>query len=83
MPRDQPSILMELRDITRVYGMGEAEVRALDGVDLQIRSGDFVAIMGPSGSGKSTALNVLGCLDRPTTGSYFFHDTDVAHLNRD
>jgi len=83
MSTDTSPVLMELHEITRVYGMGEAEVRALDGVNLQIETGDFVAIMGPSGSGKSTALNVLGCLDRPTSGNYRFHGTEVANLNRD
>ncbi|MCR9238126.1 MAG: ABC transporter ATP-binding protein [Alphaproteobacteria bacterium] len=83
MSNDAQPPLIELRDIIRIYGMGEAEVRALDGVDLQIEAGDFVAIMGPSGSGKSTALNVLGCLDRPTSGNYRFHGTEVANLNRD
>lgn len=75
--------LIELCDISRVYGMGEAEVHALDGVNLRIETGEFVAIMGPSGSGKSTALNVLGCLDRPTLGNYKFHGTEVANLDRD
>jgi putative ABC transport system ATP-binding protein len=75
--------LIELRDITRVYGMGEAEVRALDGVSLTINTGEFVAIMGPSGSGKSTAMNVLGCLDSPTTGHYLFNGIEVAGLNHD
>ena len=83
MSNDAQPPLIELRDIIRIYGMGEAEVRALDGVDLRIEAGDFVAIMGPSGSGKSTALNVLGCLDRPTSGNYRFHGTEVANLNRD
>lgn len=83
MSNDAQPPLIELRDIMRIYGTGEAEVRALDGVDLQIEAGDFVAIMGPSGSGKSTALNVLGCLDRPTSGNYRFHGTEVANLNRD
>ncbi|MGJ8533481.1 MAG: ABC transporter ATP-binding protein [Alphaproteobacteria bacterium] len=83
MSNDAQPPLIELRDIIRIFGIGEAEVRALDGVDLQIEAGDFVAIMGPSGSGKSTALNVLGCLDRPTSGNYRFHGTEVANLNRD
>ncbi|PJI85951.1 putative ABC transport system ATP-binding protein [Yoonia maricola] len=83
MPNNARPPLIELCDITRVYGMGEAEVHALDGVTLRIETGEFVAIMGPSGSGKSTALNVLGFLDRPTSGAYNFHGTDVANLNRD
>ncbi|SIS75713.1 putative ABC transport system ATP-binding protein [Roseivivax lentus] len=75
--------LIELEGITRIYGQGAAEVRALDGIDLTIREGEFVAIMGPSGSGKSTALNVIGCLDRPSGGHYRFCGTEVATLTRD
>ncbi|MFP1643295.1 ABC transporter ATP-binding protein [Pontitalea aquivivens] len=75
--------LIELRGITRVYGTGEAEVRAVDGVDLTIRQGEFVAIMGPSGSGKSTAMNIIGCLDRPSAGQYLFNGVEVAGLSRD
>ena len=75
--------LIQLQGIARVYGEGEAEVRALDGVDLAIRKGEFVAIMGPSGSGKSTAMNIIGCLDRPTAGRYLFEGTDVSGLDRD
>ena len=75
--------LIELRGISRIYGEGEAEVRALDGVNLTIRQGEFVAIMGPSGSGKSTAMNLIGCLDRPTAGQYLFNGTDVSGLDQD
>ncbi|MBW4708857.1 ABC transporter ATP-binding protein [Roseobacter sp. YSTF-M11] len=75
--------LIHLRGISRVYGHGEAEVRALDGIDLDIDEGDFVAIMGPSGSGKSTAMNVIGCLDAPTAGQYRFNGVEVAGLSRD
>ncbi|MES2967796.1 MAG: ABC transporter ATP-binding protein [Pseudomonadota bacterium] len=75
--------LIELRGIARVYGTGEAEVRALDGVDLIIQRGEFVAIMGPSGSGKSTAMNIIGCLDRPTGGNYLFNGVEVATLDQD
>lgn len=82
-PADQTGALIRLRNISRVYGMGEAEVTALDGINLDIRKGEFVAIMGPSGSGKSTAMNVIGCLDAPTGGDYFFNDVEVAHLTQD
>ena len=75
--------IIEFRGIRRIYGTGEAEVRALDGVDLAIRRGEFVAIMGPSGSGKSTAMNIIGFLDRPTAGAYLFEGHDVSGLNRD
>ena len=77
------SPLIELSGITKIYGSGEAEVRALRGVDLSIRSGEFVAIMGASGSGKSTVMNVLGCLDTPTGGTYRFEGVDVGGLDRD
>ncbi|MEZ5867933.1 putative ABC transport system ATP-binding protein [Defluviimonas denitrificans] len=75
--------LIELKGITRHYGSGEALVRALDGVDLAIGKGEFVAIMGPSGSGKSTAMNIIGCLDRPTGGSYRFNGVEVGTLDQD
>ncbi|MEY4512354.1 MAG: hypothetical protein RLZZ450_4476, partial [Pseudomonadota bacterium] len=75
--------LMELRSVYKIYGEGESEVRALDGVDMRIDRGDFVAVMGPSGSGKSTCMNVLGCLDRPTAGSYAFRGVDVGSLTID
>ncbi|MEL6292196.1 MAG: ABC transporter ATP-binding protein [Pseudomonadota bacterium] len=80
MPED---LLISLRQITRVYGSGAAEVRALDGVDIDITPGEFVAIMGPSGSGKSTAMNVIGCLDRPTSGQYRFNGVEVGGLSND
>ena len=72
--------LIDLRGISRVYGAGETEVRALDGIDLAIDEGEFVAIMGPSGSGKSTAMNVIGCLDSPTSGTYLFDGVEVGDL---
>ncbi len=75
--------LMELQAVQKVYGQGAAEVRALDGVDLLVRSGEFVAVMGASGSGKSTCLNVFGCLDVPTGGKYLFRGVDVGSLDRD
>jgi putative ABC transport system ATP-binding protein len=77
----QPLIAFE--GVTKVFGEGQAAVRALAGVDLRIDEGDFVAIMGPSGSGKSTAMNILGCLDTPTEGRYRFKGVDVGCLSRD
>ena len=73
---------IELRGVSRVYGRGVSEVRALDGVDFVVAPGEFVALMGPSGAGKSTCLNILGCLDRPTAGQYYFQGVDVAGLTR-
>ena len=75
-----PSIA-RLEDLHRHYHMGDTTVRALDGVNLDIRQGDYVAVMGRSGSGKSTLLNILGCLDRPTAGSYFLGEHEVSQLN--
>jgi putative ABC transport system ATP-binding protein len=74
--------LIELRAVTKVYGSGSAAVRALDGVDLSVAAGEFVAIMGPSGSGKSTAMNIVGCLDTPTTGDHLFAGIDAGRLDR-
>ena len=67
---EKQSALIELRQLTKTYGRGDAAFQALCGVNLNIERGDFVAIMGPSGSGKSTLMNTLGCLDTPTTGTY-------------
>jgi putative ABC transport system ATP-binding protein len=75
--------LIELRRVTKVYGRGDAAVHALAGVDLRIEQGEFVAVMGPSGSGKSTAMNILGCLDTPSSGSYRFRGVPVETLGRD
>jgi putative ABC transport system ATP-binding protein len=75
--------VIELRDISRTYSSGEVQVRAVCGVSLAIQAGEFVAIMGASGSGKSTMMNTLGCLDRPTGGTYLLDGIDVSKLNRD
>jgi putative ABC transport system ATP-binding protein len=72
--------LIELRDITKIYTMGETEVAALRGIDLSIGSREFVSIMGPSGSGKSTLMNIIGALDRPTKGTYHLEGEDVSRL---
>jgi putative ABC transport system ATP-binding protein len=74
--------LIEFRGVTKVYGEGHASMQALGGIDLRIDEGEFVAIMGPSGSGKSTCMNILGCLDTPTSGTYLFRDVDVGQLTR-
>lgn len=74
--------LIEFRGVTRVYGTGAAAVHALAGVDLKISRGEFVAIMGPSGSGKSTAMNIIGCLDMPSSGEYLFEGVEVGRLTR-
>jgi putative ABC transport system ATP-binding protein len=75
--------IVQLRSISRHYGADETLVRALDEVDVDIREGEFVAVMGPSGSGKSTAMNVIGCLDVPTSGEYLFRGVDVSQLRAD
>jgi putative ABC transport system ATP-binding protein len=74
--------LIEFRGVTKVYGEGHASMQALRGIDLCVHKGEFVAIMGPSGSGKSTCMNILGCLDTPTSGLYAFKGVDVGQLDR-
>ncbi len=75
--------LVEIRDMTKVYNPGENEVRALDGINLVINKGEFVAIIGQSGSGKSTLMNMIGCLDVPTGGTYILNGNDVSHMTDD
>jgi len=74
--------LVDLRDIVKIYTLGEVEVRALDGVSLAIGAGEFLAVMGPSGSGKSTLMNIIGCLDRPTSGRYVLDGIDASGLDK-
>jgi putative ABC transport system ATP-binding protein len=76
-------MLIDIRDITKVYQMGLQSVRALDGVSLQVDRGEYVAIMGPSGSGKSTLMNLIGCLDTPSSGSYVLNGREVARMSDD
>lgn len=75
--------LIELRDVKKIYDLGEVQVNALDGVSLDIEKGEYVSLIGPSGSGKSTLMNMLGCLDRPTSGSYLLEGDEIADMSRD
>ncbi len=75
--------IVEIKDMYKIYKMGNSEVRALDGVNLQIKPHEFVAIIGPSGSGKSTLMNMIGCLDTPTSGDYFIDGYEVSTLDED
>jgi putative ABC transport system ATP-binding protein len=83
IPLERPNgLVIELKNVSKVYGAGRAATHALRGIDLGINPGEFVAVMGPSGSGKSTCMNILGCLDTPTSGTYLFKGVDVAALTR-
>ena len=77
------NVLVRLADVHKIYRTGEMEVHAVRGVSLDVRRGEFVALMGSSGSGKSTLMNIIGCLDRPTSGQYFLDGADVSRLDRD
>jgi ABC-type lipoprotein export system ATPase subunit len=81
--RPDGSPVIELRGITRVYSSGRLEVAALRGIDLDVVAGDFLAVVGPSGSGKTTLMNIIGCLDRPTSGTYHLAGTPVESLDDD
>ena len=74
--------IIQTKNLEKVYGMGDIQVKALGGVDVRIDEGEFVAVMGPSGSGKSTLMNILGCLDRPSSGQYFLAGEDVSQLEK-
>jgi putative ABC transport system ATP-binding protein len=76
-------VLIEIRDLVKLYEMGDVQVRALDGVSVTVDRGEFVAIMGPSGSGKSTLMNLIGCLDTPTSGTYRLNEQEVSRLDDD
>lgn len=75
------SAIIRVEDLKKIYRIGSQEVRALDGVDLQVEKNEYIALMGPSGSGKSTLMNILGCLDTPTSGKYYLNGPDVSRLS--
>lgn len=75
--------MIEIKDITKIYKTGDVELKALDGISFKIEDGEFVAIMGPSGSGKSTLMHIIGALDTPTSGKYFFNEKDISELSDD
>ena len=83
MAESSPQAVAELRRVSKVYGQGDLQVKALDQLDLTVHRGDYLAVMGASGSGKSTAMNILGCLDRPTSGRYRLNDIAVEQLDDD
>ncbi len=80
--KPETQTLIELKGVTKIYGRGQAAMQALGGIDLHIENGDFIAVMGHSGSGKSTFLNILGCIDTPTSGSYIFKGIEACNLTR-
>src|SRR5881394_1126826 len=82
MPEASTSSVISLKDVHKIYRTGEIEVHALRGVSLQVAKGEFVAVMGPSGSGKSTMMNLIGCLDRPSSGSYILDGIDVSTMSK-
>ena len=75
--------LIEIRNLSKIYVMGSEEIRALDGVDLDIQRNEYISVMGPSGSGKSTLMNLLGCLDTPSSGDYWLNGRRVSQLDAD
>ena len=79
---DKKEALICLSQVTKAYGSNEARIFALRGIDLSIEPGEFISVMGPSGSGKSTCMNILGCLDTPTSGRYTFGGVEVSHMSR-
>lgn len=79
----QTAPFIKLHGVSKIYGKGQAAMNALRGIDLSIKQGEFVVMMGPSGSGKSTCMNILGCLDTPSAGNYFFEGVEVSSLSRD
>ena len=81
--QERPDPIIELRDVRKIYKMGSTEVRALDGVSVSIYPNEYVAIMGPSGSGKSTMMNIIGCLDVPTRGTYILNGLEVSEMDDD
>ncbi|MFQ6083649.1 MAG: ABC transporter ATP-binding protein [Candidatus Aminicenantia bacterium] len=79
---DKNNNLIQLEDLTKIYEMGEIQVKALNGISYSIKQGDFLAIMGPSGSGKSTLMNIIGCLDKPTEGKYFLDGEEISTFDK-